>query len=225
MIRINLLPHHLRPIKRTPLPYLACAALFVIALFAMASTFLTTQATINSERKTLNQHTADLQELQSIVDESNELETKKRQLADKIKTIDEIVKDRIIWSRQLWLLSKLTPPNFWYSEIFVTSKAYPTTQPVLDPQTGKPKINAQTKKIEMKTVPVNKPILRLSGYVIDSPDGRQDVSPLTDALTKDKEFSSLFQLEQPSFSTTEFEGFPVKKFTLEFLITPGGERE
>lgn len=92
----------------------------------------------------------------------------------------------------------------------------------MDPKTGKPKVNPQTNRIEMKTTNVNRPILRLSGYVIDSSDGRQDVSPLTDALTTDPEFSKMFQLEQPSFSTTEFKGYPVKKFTLEFLITAEG---
>ncbi len=225
MIRINLLPHHLRPIKRTPLPYIACAALFVILLLGMFSSYVTTQAQVMAESKHLNQLQTDLQNLQHIVDESNQLEALKLQLADKIKTIDEIVKDRIIWSRQLWLLSKLTPPNFWYSEILVTTKSYPMQEPVLDPQTKKPKINPNTNRIEMKTVQVSRPILRLSGYVIDSPDGNQDVSPLTDALTEDEEFSSLFQLEQPSFSSDEFEGFPVKRFTLEFLITAGGARE
>ncbi len=225
MIRINLLPHHLRPIKRTPLPYIACLALFVVALLAMASTFVTTRVRIVEEQRELSGFETEFKELESVVAESNRLEQSKLQLADKIKTIDEIVKDRIIWSRQLWLLSKLTPPNFWYSEIVVTSKAYPMQVQELDQKTGKPKVDPKTKKIVTRTVQVSRPILRVSGYVMDSPDGRQDVSPLTDALTTDEEFSSMFQLEQPSFSTAEFEGFPVKKFTLEFLITAGGEKE
>ncbi|MCC6696949.1 MAG: hypothetical protein IT365_15075 [Candidatus Hydrogenedentes bacterium] len=225
MIRINLLPHHLRPIKRTPLPYIACLVLFVVALLGMASSFIATSARIEGEQQQLSSLETELLQLNSIIKESNKLEQTKLELADKIRTIDEIVKDRIIWSRQLWLLSKLTPPNFWYSEILVTTKSYPVQEQVLDPQTKKPKINPQTKKIETKTVQVNRPILRVSGYVIDSPDGRQDVSPLTDALTTDAEFSSMFQLEQPSFSTAEFEGFPVKKFTLEFLISAGGAKE
>jgi hypothetical protein len=225
MIRINLLPHHLRPIKRTPLPYIACAALLVIVLLGMFSSFVTTQATVRAESQELYRLKTEFQNLESIVRESNELEALKIQLADKIKTIDEIVKDRIIWSRQMWLLSQLTPQNFWYSEIVITSKNYPKQEPVIDAQTGKPKVNPTTKKIEMKTIQVSRPILRLSGYVIDSPDGRQDVSPLTDALTQDEEFSSMFQLEQPSFSSDEFEGFPVKRFTLEFLIMAGGDSQ
>jgi len=225
MILINLLPHHLRPIKRTPLPYIACAALFVIAVLGMFSSFVTTQATVTAESRELYRLKTELDNLQSIVTESNQLEASKLRLADKIKTIDEIVKDRIIWSRQLWLLAQLTPKNFWYSDIEVTTKTYPRQEPVIDPQTNKPKVNPTTKRIETKTVQVQRPILRLSGYVIDSPDGRQDLSPLTDALTQDADFSSMFRLEQPSFSSTEFEGFPVKEFTLEFLITAGGKPE
>ena len=225
MIRINLLPHHLRPVKRTPLPYIACLVLFVVALLGMASSFIATSARIEGEQQQLSSLETELLQLDNIVKESNDLERTKLELADKIRTIDEIVKDRIIWSRQLWLLSKLTPPNFWYSEILVTTKSYPVQEQDIDPTTKKPRIDPTTKKIKTKTVQVNRPILRVSGYVIDSPDGRQDVSPLTDALTTDAEFSSMFQLEQPSFSTAEFEGFPVKKFTLEFLITAGGEKE
>jgi hypothetical protein len=225
MILINLLPHHLRPIKRTPLPYIVCAALFVVAMLGMFSSFVTTQATVTAESRELNRLNTELSNLQKIVDESNQLEAQKVQLADRIRTIDEIVKDRIIWSRQLWSLAQLTPKNFWYSEIIITTKNYPSQVPDLDLQTGKPKVNPTTKRIVTKTVQIQRPILRLSGYVIDSPDGRQDVSPLTDALTQDAEFSSMFQLEQPSFSSDEFEGFPVKRFTLEFLITAGGKPE
>ena len=225
MILINLLPHHLRPIKRTPLPYIACAAVFVIAMLGMFSTFVKTQANVMAESRELARLNTEMQNLQKVVDEYKALENRKLQLADRIKTIDEIVKDRIIWSRQLWMLAQLTPKNFWYSEIEVTTKNYPRQEPVLDPQTGKPKVNPTTKKIETRVIQVARPILRLSGYVIDSPDGRQDVSPLTDALTQDEEFSSMFQLEQPSFSSDEFDGFPVKRFTLEFLITAGGKPE
>ena len=75
----------------------------------------------------------------------------------------------------------------------------------------------------MKTVNVSKPILRVSGYVVSTPDKPSDVSPLTDALSADPEFSSMFLMEPPSFSDTDFEGFPVKKFTLEFQISPEGD--
>ncbi len=225
MIQINLLPHHLRPIKRSALPYVLCAALLVLVVLGIGVSFVGMQAAIAAMNNELETHNKKMTELQPIVDESNELEALKVQLADKLKTIDEIAKDRIIWSRQLWSLSRLTPDNVWYSEIVVTTKTYQVQEQVIDPQTGKPKVNPQTKQIEMKMRPVQRPILRVSGYVVESPDGSQDVSPLTDALTTDPEFTSMFQLEPPSFQNTEFEGFPVKKFTLEFLITSGGPQE
>ncbi|MBX7257483.1 MAG: hypothetical protein K1Y02_14055 [Candidatus Hydrogenedentes bacterium] len=225
MIQINLLPHHLRPIKRSALPYVLCAALFVLVVLGIGVSFVSTQAAIASIKGDLAEHKAEMEKLQPIVDESNELETLKIQLADKLMTIDEIAKERIIWSRQLWNLARLTPDNVWYSEVEVTTKAYQVPEPVLDPQTGKPKINPQTKLPETKMKTVNRPILRVSGYVVEAADGSQDVSPLTDALTTDPEFTSLFQLDSPSFQNTEFEDFPVKKFTLEFLIATGGQQQ
>lgn len=225
MIRINLLPHDLRPIKRSALPYVLCAALFVLVVLGIGVSFVSTQAAIASARGSLDQHQKELDGLKVIVDDSNALEELKLQLADKLKTIDEIAKERIIWSRQLWNLARLTPDNVWYSEIEVTTKAYQVPEPVLDPQTGKPKINPQTKLPETKMKTVNRPILRVSGYVVEASDGSQDVSPLTDALTTDPEFTSLFQLDSPSFQNTEFEDFPVKKFTLEFLIASGGPQQ
>lgn len=223
MIKINLLPHHLRPIKRSPIPYLACAGLFVAVLLYIAVSFVATQAQILSVQAELDANQAELDSLKQIVEESNQLEQLKLQLADKIETINEIVSNRIVWSRELWNLSRLKPDNFWYSEIAEASKTYSMQEPEIDPKTGKPAIDPNTKKVKMKTVNITRPILRVSGYVVGAEDGRSDVSPLTDALTSDPEFSRMFQLEPPSFQDTEFEGFPVKKFTLEFLIAPEAE--
>jgi hypothetical protein len=223
MITINLLPHHLRPIKRTPLPYIAVGIVAVLALLFIAYSFISTQAEIMAKRTQLAAHQKELEEKKKIVDESNELEKLKLQLADKIATIQEIASNRIVWSRELFNLSRLKPDNFWYSEILESSKSYPVQQPEMDPKTGKPKINETTKKPEMKTVSITKPILRVTGFVVADASGRSDVSPLTDALSTDPEFVKMFQMEPPSFSDTEFEGFPVKKFTLEFQIAPEGE--
>lgn len=223
MININLLPHHLRPIKRTPLPYIAVGMVAVLAVLGIVYSFVSTQARIMGMQSQLAQYQKELDEKKKIVEESNELEKLKLQLADKISTIQEIASNRIVWSRQLFNLSRLKPDNFWYSEIAESSKTYTMQQPEIDPKTGKPKINEATKKPEMKSVSVTKPILRVSGYVVSGPDGRSDVSPLTDALSNDPEFAGMFQMEPPSFSDTEFSGFPVKKFTLEFQIQPEGE--
>lgn len=223
MISINLLPHHLRPIKRTPVPYIAVGILAVLAVAYIAFSFISTQAQIMGKQSQLAAHQKELEEMKAIVEESNQLEKRKLQLADKINTIQEIAANRIVWSRELFNLSRLKPDNFWYSEILESSKSYSVQQPELDPKTGKPKINETTKKPEMKTVSITKPILRVTGYVVAGADGRSDVSPLTDALSSDPEFAKMFQMEPPSFSDTEFEGFPVKKFTLEFQIAPETE--
>ncbi|MDZ4860350.1 MAG: hypothetical protein SGI88_15340 [Candidatus Hydrogenedentes bacterium] len=223
MIRINLLPHHLRPIKRTPVPYIAVALAGVLAVLYIAFSFMSTQVLIMNMNAELAGHEKELEEKRAIIEESNELERTKVALADKISTIQEIASNRIVWSRQLFNLSRLKPDNFWYSEVIESTKSYPIQEPVLDPKTGKQKINEQTKKPEVKTINVPRPILRVSGFVVSSPDGRSDVSPLTDALTTDPEFTTMFIMEPPSFSDAEFEGFPVKKFSLEFQISPEGE--
>ncbi|HRI87311.1 MAG TPA: hypothetical protein PK869_03550 [Candidatus Hydrogenedentes bacterium] len=223
MITINLLPHHLRPIKRTPLPYIAVAAVAVLALAYIGYSFMSAQWQVMALNNELAKNKADLEAKKAIVEESNQLEKTKLALAEKITTIQEIASNRIVWSRQLFNLSRLKPPNFWYSEVLESTKSYPVQEQVIDPKTGKPKVNEQTKKIETKIVNVTRPILRVSGYVVSTDDGRSDVSPLTDALTTDPEFTSMFVMEPPSFSDTDFEGFPVKKFTLEFQISPEGE--
>lgn len=220
MIRINLLPEHLRPVKRTPIPYLAWAAFFVLCMGYIALSFLATEGQILAAKAELARHQDELAKLEAIVRESNELEASKLQLADKIATIQEIIKDKIVWSRELWNLSRLTPPNVWYSEIAVVPKNFETQVEEIDPKTGKPKIDPQTKRVVMKRVQVTRPILRVSGYITNSADGTQDLGPLTDALVLDLEFKRTFQLDQPSFENVKFEGFDVKKFTLEFVIIP-----
>lgn len=223
MININLLPHHLRPIKRTPLPYIAVGIVAIVAVLYIAFSFISTSAQILGRQAQLAAHQHELEQMKKIVEESNELEKAKLQLADKIATIQDIASNRIVWSRELFNLSRLKPDNFWYSEIIEDKKSYPMQVPVMDPKTGKQKINETTKKPEFKMEQISKPILRLTGYVVAGPDGRSDVSPLTDALSTDPEFIGMFQMEPPSFSDTEFQGFPVKKFTLEFQIQPEGE--
>lgn len=223
MIHINLLPHHLRPIKRTPLPYIAVGIVAVLVVGYIAFSFVATQAQIMNRQGELAGYQKELEDKRAIVEESNALEKRKLELADKIATIQEIASSRIVWSRELYNLSRLKPDNVWYSEIAEATKTYAMQEPQIDPKTGKPKINEQTKKPEMKTVNVTRPILRISGYVVGTPDKPADVNPLTDALAADPEFSSMFTMEPPSFSDTEFEGYPVKKFTLEFQITPEGE--
>ncbi|HOJ34132.1 MAG TPA: hypothetical protein PKY35_00870 [Candidatus Hydrogenedentes bacterium] len=211
MIRVNLLPPHLRPIRRSPIPYLIGGGILLITLVGIVSVYISNQAAISRKKAELEQHKKQLAELEPIRKESDELEALKARLADKINTIAEITGDRIIWSRQLYNLARLAPKNFWYKSISLEEKQYREQQPVYD---------KQTKQTKMQTVTVTKPILKVEGYVTEAEDGTKDASLLMRATEADEEFSSMFQLEPPSFKDTEFEGVPVKSFTLEYLIQP-----
>lgn len=209
MIRINLLPHHLRPVKRTPVPYLVVFAVLALALLGMASIWLAKQAQIASKQDEYNQHLADLSKLASVVEENNKLVKQKESLAGKMNIIQEIVADRIIWSRELYNISRLTPDNFWYDSI--AEKEIPTTRQVKV-------FNEKTKQEETKTETIKVRVLQIGGYTIEGQDGNRDIYPLTFNMEKDPEFSELFQLNQPKFKDTQFEGFSVRNFTLEYNI-------
>jgi hypothetical protein len=225
MIRINLLPYHLRPVKRTPLPYVLGVAIWVLALLYMASAYISTQNDIATRETEYAENAAVLAGLQPVIEKSNELEKQKIQLRDKEIAIQEIMKDRIIWSRQLWSLSRLAPDNFWYNTIRTTLKPMREKRPVIDPQTKLPKKNAATGQDEYRDETVQRPILEVSGYVVATPEAEASVNPLMYATENDQEFSSLFQLFPPRFKDTTFNEYPVRNFTVEYLIAPGAKRE
>jgi len=215
MITINLLPYHLRPIKHSLLPYLISGAVLIIVVLSIAAAFVSSQAKIAHMRNDLAQHKGELQSLSGIVKEYNGLVEQKRRLADKLSTINGIVRDRIIWSRQLWNLSRLAPRNFWYDAVSVDLKAFKEKQTIVDPKTG----NEQVKDVTVK-----KPVMTLEGYVIESEFGKFDVSPLLLNLENDTEFSGLFQLQSYEMEDTEYEGYPVRRFSIQYLIAPGGAK-
>jgi hypothetical protein len=214
MIRVNLLPHHLRPIKRSPLPYLASALVLAIAVLAMFTIWASKQSQISDKRRDMEAHQKEYDGLKPIVDEYNQLTDQKLKLADKISIIQEIVSDRIIWSRQLWNVSRLTPDNFWYKS--VAEKETTTKESRLV-------YNEKTKKEEMKSVSIKHRVLQLSGYVIEGPDGSNDINPITFNMEQDAEFAAMFQLSSPKLVDSEFKGYKVRNFTLEYLINTGGE--
>ena len=211
MINVNLLPHHLRPIKRTPLPYMVSFIVVVIALAVMATTFLEKYAEIRTARNTLQEHKDRLASLKPIVDEHNQLVEQKQALAKKIETINEIVSDRIIWSRQLWNLARLIPRNFWYDGIGVEMKRFQETVTSYNPD---------TKEDETKQISVMRQLFVVGGHIIPGEKGSADLSPFLLTAEKDEEFASLFELETSSFEDAEFEGFPVRTFELEYLVSP-----
>jgi hypothetical protein len=216
MIDVNLLPHHLRPIKRTPLPYLAAFLVAGVALSVMGYMFVKSQAQIVSRNHELAGLMAQIKELEPIMQEAKRLEDQKQILATKIATIKEIVAGRIIWSRQLFNLGRLAPSNLWYSGFKVTQKQFKEVRKVIDKNTKQPK---------NESVMVSKPVLQVSGFVADTPNASSDVSSFALAAEQDSEFSDLFQLETSQLSDTEFAGSDVKSFTLEFrILSEGGSQ-
>lgn len=213
MININLLPWHLRPIKRSPIPYVASLLVAGLIILVLAGMWVDKQAQIGDQRATLKETNEKLDALKAIVDEYERLEKQKVDLAEKVTIINEILADRIIWSRQLWNISRLTPDNFWYGSIAMKKKQFTESRK---------EINPKTKQEEVKKVTVFKPVLELTGYVIEGTDGTSDINPLTFKMQDDKEFSNLFQLDLPKFQDTLFEGYKVREFTLEYLINQGG---
>lgn len=213
MITINLLPYDLRPVKRTPVPYMVTGVTFVLTVSIIAIVFLKNLGDIASVTRTLNEHKAELTRLQPVVEDYNEITQKKLQLAEQVQTINEIASDRIIWSRQLYNLNRLALKNMWYNGIDVSVKPFTETSTVYNPK---------TQQNETVTERVDRQILALTGYVVPGKDGKSTISPFTLATERDEEFSSLFQLELSTFKDTLFEEVGVREFKLEYVILAGG---
>jgi len=222
MIIINLLPENLRPIKRTPLPHLLSLLVLFLSLGALAFLFVSKTAEIAGKRSELKAAEAELEGLRDIVEEYNALSAKKQQLENKINVIQEILSDRIIWSEQLHKLATLAPENFWYKRIRETSKSVPVEEVVIDAKTGRPELDKDgRRKVTRRNV--KRPLLEISGYVINDEQGVNSIYPLTVATTQEPSFSKLFTLDSPQITDSEFNGFSVRGFVLEYKINAGGE--
>jgi hypothetical protein len=212
MININLLPHEFRPIKRTPLPYLLSGAIASITVVAIGVVSLINSTDVKAANRRLADNKTALAQLKPIVEEYNSISEKKLKLAEQVNTINEIVSDRILWSRQLFNLNRLATENMWYDGIEVAHKQISEKKNVYDPKTK------QMKQVSEK---VDRRVLTLSGYVIPGDDGVASVNPFTTATESDEEFSDLFQLDLSTFKDTMFEDVGVREFKLEYLILAG----
>jgi len=212
MINVNLLPHEFRPIKRTPLPYLVSGAVALGTLAVIGIVTLVNTADVRSANRRLTEHKASLAELQPVVEEYNNISARKLQLAEQVNTINEIVSDRILWSRQLFNLNRLAMENMWYDGIEVVTKQVSEKKEVYDPK---------TKKMKPVTEKVDRRVLALSGYVVPGTDGVASVNPFTTATESDEEFSDMFQLDLSTIKDTLFEDVGVREFQLEYLILAG----
>src|SRR5690606_12359413 len=132
MIHINLLPHSLRPVKRTPIPYIISVLVVILALLGMGYFYTNTQLQIADARARLNKYTADFNDLEAVVEDYNSMVNQKRTLSLKIETINDIVKDRIIWSEQLFNLTRILPENAWLSDFRVEVKPETESQMVFN---------------------------------------------------------------------------------------------
>ena len=222
MITINLLPKYLRPVKRTPIPHILSVLVLLAAIAGMVVVFGAIHTQLVLKRLELNGVQSELTALQSVKDEYDQLMADKTRLASKIKAIEEITRDRIIWSRQLYNLNRLAPDNLWYTDIVVDAKRVEREAPIIG-KDGKPVLDPNTNKPRMGKINVDIPLLRVSGLVIETPDGRLDTGSFARAAETDDEFSSLFRIEPPRVEDTTYEGYRVRKFTFEFIIKKGGE--
>ena len=213
MIYINLLPEHLRPIKRTPVPYLVSTGLFVVAVLFMGISYIGTRHQIVLQNSALESVRSDLRQLEDVINRSKSLAKRKRDFASRLMTIKEIAGDRIVWSRQLWNLSRLTLDNMWYDKIQVKQI------PIMEEKTT---FNPQTQKEETKNEMVMYDFLVLEGFIARGEDGNFSLGELLERMAEDEEFSALFELGFPTFSDADEAGQLVRKFTLECRIKAQG---
>lgn len=222
MILVNLLPHELRPVKRTPIPYIVVAGLIIAIVFFLGSTWLGLFTELNRVKGEISAKEAELTSLQHIVDEYNALSDSKIALQDKVQVIEEILQGRKIWSEHLQRLTALTPDNYWYDTIKETTKTIPTQVIKKDEKTGKPLLDANGREI-YETKRVKTRMLEISGYTIRNEEGNFNVFELSELTSSDEGFNSHFVLESPTIEDTEFDGFEVRRFTLEYIIQQGGQ--
>jgi len=219
MILINLLPEELRPIKRTPLPYIVTGGALIGAIVLMALMFISSLAKQSSLSAELDQNNKDLTALKPVIDEFNALSEKKGSLKDKIDTIQEILSDRKIWSEHLHKLATLTPQNIWYNRIRVYAKPDRQTRERINPETKKPELDAKTGLAKTEIINIKVPVLEVSGYVVNDATGTANVAPLSEATSTDPDFAKHFKFDNVSkLEDTEYKGFAVRSFTLQYKI-------
>jgi Tfp pilus assembly protein PilN len=220
MIRINLLPHHLRPIQRTPLPYILSAAVLVASLVFMATWFMSVAAEYGSVNKKYNDARTALAGLAPVVEEYNGLVKEKVKLQDKVETIRPILQDRLLWSQWLHQLAKLTPENIWYKRIQTVTRKVQMDVPKMN-KAGQPERDQATGLPIMEKVPVDRQFLQVSGYAVEDESGRSSTAALAESTRNDEEFSRKFTMSSPRIEDTEFGKYAVRAFTFEYEVIKG----
>lgn len=227
MIIINLLPEHLRPVKHSILPYLAAVIFFALALAGMGMLFMTGQGRIAMASRELAQKEQELAGLSDTVEKYNALTQQKLDFEEKVQVIKDILSTRIVWSEQLYNLTKVTPDNIWYKRIRVVWQNFREMQVKVDPKTGEALLDPRTQQPQTETKTIPRPVLEISGYVVTDEQGSSRISPLTERTTQKTDkwstaFAEQFEFVRPTMEVTEFGGFEVRGFTLEYLIRRKG---
>lgn len=217
MIRINLLPHDMRPIKRTALPHALSLCVLVAAVALMVVIFVGEHRVLTGLTAQHQEKRAELNKLAGVVEEHNRLTQTKLDLQEKILTIQDILKERTLWSEWFHELMRLTPDNIWYSRIRLTTRKFPEEKIKLNKK-GEPEIDPKTKKPVMTKTQVDRPILEVTGYAIEDESGLSSTSTLANNTNTDAKFASRFSLFTSKIEDTDFNGYAVRKFTFEYLI-------
>ena len=220
MIRINLLPHHLRPIQRTPLPYILSAAVLVATVAFMATWFMSVQAEYRGVDAKFAGVAKDLSSLAPVVDEYNGLVKEKVRLQDKVETIRPILQDRLLWSQWLHQVAKLTPENIWYKRIRTITRKFQMEKPKVG-KTGQIERDQASGLPIMEKVPVDKQFLEVSGYAVEDENGQSSTAALAESTRNDDEFSRKFTMSSPRIEDIEFNGYAVRSFTFEYEVLSG----
>ncbi|MFA7692561.1 MAG: hypothetical protein GX117_01640 [Candidatus Hydrogenedentes bacterium] len=218
MIKINLLPVELRPIQRTPLPHIFSLVVLGATIIFLGNSFVSLQTKLNSVERQVKSTQKKLDALESTVQEFESLQNQKEMLQKKIGAIQTILADRWVWSEHLHLLATLTPENIWYKRIRVLSRKFTEERPAINSKTGKEEIDPKTGKVKTTRISVDRSVLEISGYAIDDETGLSSTGSLATNTTMDEDFSRSFSLQTSKITDTEFDGYPAREFTFEYLI-------
>jgi len=216
MITINLLPAELRPIERTILPYLVAVSILAVTILGVGTVYIADIAANVSANNELEKNRAALLALQAVIDENAQLVARTNELAARVTAIQQIASDRVVWSQQLHNLVRLAPDNLWFTRLYVHANSVPVVTQVYNPETQ-----------QMDSVPslVTQQLLEVSGYVATGRDGNRDIAPFMGETTDpEAQFANSFNLETvKSVEDGDYEGDPVKKFRIEFVLAKGGQ--
>jgi len=218
MIKINLLPYEQRPITRTPLPHVISLMILAGTLFFMLQTYMQLNVELAGVNQQIAKQEAALELLKETVKKYEELEKQKKQLQTMVATIQIILKDRTIWSEHLYKITTLTPDNIWYKRLRLTTRRFTEEIPAVDAK-GNPVMDKITGRQKMEKKQITRPILEISGYAIDDESGLSSTATLATNTTSDPEFSKNFVLYTADTTDTEFDGYPVRGFVFEYLIS------